>query len=195
MKFTLLTATALLALSTGIAHAKDQALDLIDANTVKEQNAYFYEFDRDEQCQGYALGVKRLGITNACDNDSMEKVARVEPAANSQVLNEYVVYFDFDESNIRANDMAILRQAAREIQNYDPSEIAVVGYTDTEGSAEYNQALSARRANAVSNALTQMGVENSVVNKAARGESELAVPTADDVKMQENRRVAIQFLR
>ena len=197
MKMKLLTATTALTLmlTAGVASAKEEALDLIDSNSVKEQNAYQYEFNRDEQCQGYAFGVKRLGIYNACDNDSEEEVAMVEPAANTELLNEYVVYFDFDESNIRQQDMDVLRQAARDITDYNPSDVAVVGYTDTEGSTAYNDALSARRANEVSDALTQMGVDNYVVNKAAKGENELAVPTPDSTRMQENRRVAIQFLR
>ena len=198
MKIKFLTATAALALiaTTGLASANDKPLELSqEANTVREENAYNYEFNRDEQCQGYYWGVKRLGITNACDNDSEEEVAVVKQVANSELLNEYVVYFDFDKDNIRQQDLDVLRQAARDITDYNPSDVAVVGYTDTRGSMAYNEALSARRANAVSNALTQMGVENYVVNRAAKGETDLAVPTADEVRMQENRRVAIQFLR
>ena len=197
MKIKLLTATTALTLmlTAGVASANDEAMDLIDSNSVNEQNAYQYEFNRDEQCQGYAYGVKRIGIYNACDNDEAEEITMVEPAANTELLNEYVVYFDFDESHIRQQDMDVLRQAARDITDYNPSDVAVVGYTDTEGSTAYNDALSARRANEVSEALTQMGVDNYVVNKAAKGERELAVPTPDSTRLQENRRVAIQFLR
>ena len=197
MKMKLLTATAALAMlvTIGTASAQDQALELNESNNVQEQNAYFYEFDRDEQCQGYYWGVRQLGIYNACDNDEEEVVVVAEPVANSELLNEYTVYFDFDESDIRPQDMDVLRQAARDITKYNPSDVAVVGYTDTRGSNAYNDALSARRANTVSNALTSMGVENYVVKEAAKGETDLAVPTADEVRLQENRRVAIQFLR
>ena len=71
----------------------------------------------------------------------------------------------------------------------------VAGYTDTKGAADYNQALSARRASSVSNYLTNLGVNNSVVNQKALGETELAIPTEDGVRLPKNRRVAIQFVR
>tara|TARA_B100001750_G_C15519668_1_gene610419 strand:- start:4361 stop:4957 length:597 start_codon:yes stop_codon:yes gene_type:complete len=198
MKKTLLAATTALAitLTAGVASAQEEKpLDLIDSNNVREQNAYEYEFNRDEQCQGYMLGVKRLGITDSCAKDEEEELIVVPQNEQQELLNEYVVYFDFDKANIRPQDEAVLRQAASEITKYNPSDVAVVGYTDTSGSMAYNQALSARRANAVSNYLTSMGVENYVVKEAARGETDLAVPTNDEVRMQENRRVAIQFLR
>ena len=40
-----------------------------------------------------------------------------------------------------------------------------------------------------------MGVDNSVVDEEALGETQLAVETADNVDMQANRRVQIQFVR
>lgn len=197
MKKTLLIATTAMAVtfSAGFASAQEKPLELIDSNSVMEQNAYEYEFNRDEQCQGYELGVKRLGITDSCAKDEEEELVVVQQSEEQELLNEYVVYFDFDKSEIRPQDQDVLRQAASEITTYNPSDVAVVGYTDTSGSVAYNEALSARRANAVSNFLTSMGVENYIVNEAAKGETDLAVPTNDEVRMQENRRVAIQFLR
>lgn len=199
MKTTLMTSATVMAvlLGAGNAMAQDSGLDAIDSNSVKAQNAYQYEFNRDEQCQGYYWGVKRLGIESPCakKEEKAEEVTQIEPAAQAELLNEYVVYFDFDESHIRQQDMDVLRKAAMDIQQYDPSQVAVVGFTDTRGSSDYNERLSARRAESVSEALTEMGVENYVVDKAARGENDLAVQTPDGVKMQENRRVAIQFLR
>ena len=196
MKFLTLATIGLLA-TTSIAHATD-GMDLSqDANTIREQNAYTYEFDRDEQCQGYAFGLKRLGITNPCAKEEeviVEQVV-VQEEKKINVLNEYVVYFDFDDATVRQNDKDILTQAAGEIAKYNPRKVLVAGYTDTRGSNDYNDALSARRANNVSNYLESLGVNNFVVDEAAMGETNLAVPTADEVKLQENRRVNIQFIR
>lgn len=198
MKNTLLTSATFLTfmLGAGIASASENGKGLIDSNSLEEQRAYQFEFDRDQQCQGYYWGVKRLGLDDPCaKEENAEQVVMVEPAAAPEVLNEYIVYFDFDESHVRDGDMDVLKQAANDIQQFNPSEVAVVGYTDTRGSMEYNERLSAQRAEAVSEKLTGMGVENMVVDKAARGENNLAVATADGVKMQENRRVVIQFIR
>jgi len=191
MKFLTLATIGLLA-STSIASAQDGMELSREANTIREQNAYQYEFDRDEQCQGYYWGVKRLGLKDPCDKDD-EEVVVTETAVD--VLNEYVVYFDFDKANVREGDKDVLSQAVREITKYNPSEVRVAGYTDTRGSMAYNEALSARRADNVSDYLTSKGVSNFVVDEEALGETELAVATGDEVRSQPNRRVVVQFIR
>ncbi len=189
MKFLALTATALLA-TTSIASATEALNLATQPKTIQEQRAYDYEFNRDEQCQGYYLGVKRLGFKDPCKKDDDD--VNVTPMT---VLSEYVVYFDFDDAEVRPQDERILRQAAREITKYNPREVRVAGYTDTRGSMAYNEELSANRADNVSDYLTDLGVSNFVVDEEAMGETNLAVPTDDGVRAQANRRVLVQFIR
>ncbi len=189
MKFLTLATLGLLA-TTSMASANDAMTLSTQSKTIEEQRAYDYEFNRDEQCQGYAWGVKRLGFRDPCQKDDDE--VTVTPV---NVLSEYVVYFDFDRANVRADDQNILRKAAREITKYNPREVRVAGYTDTRGSMSYNEMLSAKRADNVSNYLTDLGVSNFVVDEDAMGETNLAVETADEVRSQANRRVVIQFIR
>jgi len=191
MKFLTLATLGLLA-STSIVSANDGMSLSQKMKTVEEQRAYDYEFNRDEQCQGYALGIKRLGIKDPCAKDEEEETVK---ATKVNVLSEYVVYFNFDDSNIRESDEAILNKAARDITRYNPREVRIAGYTDTRGSMAYNSVLSATRADNVSDYLTDLGVSNFVVDEDAMGETNLAVPTGDEVKLQENRRVTIQFIR
>jgi outer membrane protein OmpA-like peptidoglycan-associated protein len=56
-------------------------------------------------------------------------------------------------------------------------------------------ALSANRAKNVSEYITDLGVQNFIVDQDALGETNLAVKTGDGVKAQANRRVAIQFIQ
>lgn len=189
-----ITTLMLLLASTSFAAAQDAKSLSTQKRTSEEQRAYDYEFNRDEQCQGYDFGVKRLGIENPCG----KKEPAPEPVIEDvkvDVLNEYIVYFDFDKANIRDRDIDVLNMAAREITTYNPGKVLVAGYTDTRGSSDYNSTLSAKRAGVVSQYLTSMGVSNFVVNQAAMGETNLAVPTEDEVKLQENRRVKIQFVK
>jgi outer membrane protein OmpA-like peptidoglycan-associated protein len=69
---------------------------------------------------------------------------------------------------------------------------AVVGYTDTSGAADYNMALSERRAKAAAAALVNLGVSASSLDVSWKGETDLAVQTGDGVKEPMNRRVSIQ---
>ena len=199
MKYTLLAATTALTIVASIGGASAQeaapnpALELSQtADTITEQNAYDYEFNRAEPCQGYYWGVKRLGYVDPCGAKEEEKTVTQQAY---EVLNEYVVYFDFDKSNLRSEDQDVINRASQDISKFNPSKVLVAGYTDTSGSADYNANLSARRADSVSNALTNRGVANMVVDEKALGETNLAVPTGDGVKLQQNRRVVIQFVR
>jgi outer membrane protein OmpA-like peptidoglycan-associated protein len=188
---TLTYTAAILLLSASTAYATEALKLSTQQKTINQQRAYDYEFNRDEQCQGYYWGVKRLGIKDPCHHD--EENVTTSTALN--VLSEYVVYFNFDSAGIRPQDEDVLRRAANEISKYNPSEVRVAGYTDTRGSMSYNETLSANRADNVSDFLTDLGVSNLVVDEEALGETNLAVQTGDAVRAQANRRVVIQFIR
>lgn len=70
-----------------------------------------------------------------------------------QSPSEYVislpsdVLFDFDKSTIRPQAAVSLSNLANVLRSYNGyKELAIVGYTDSKGSADYNQHLSERRA-------------------------------------------------
>jgi OOP family OmpA-OmpF porin len=65
------------------------------------------------------------------------------------------------------------------------------GHTDTTGPASYNQQLSNRRAEAVRKELIAQGVAPDDIATSAYGESDLAVPTANNVNEPRNRRFLI----
>jgi OOP family OmpA-OmpF porin len=105
----------------------------------------------------------------------------------------YIVLFDWDKSNIRPDAQAVIDQVLADAaaEGMDSVNISATGHTDTTGSEDYNLALSLRRADSVREALIAGGVPAEAITVAGRGESELAVPTADNVKEQANRRVEI----
>lgn len=195
MKYNFLTLASVLTLTLGSGAAwATEGINLSrTADTPAERGAYHYEFDRDEQCQGYDFGVKRLGITDPCGKKEVKPVT--EPVTEVSVVKEYSVYFDLDKSDIRKQDQDVLVQASTDIKQYQPSKVVVVGHADTSGAAAYNEALSKRRAQTVSKALTGMGVENYVLDEKAMGEMAPAVETGDGVRLQENRFVSIKFLK
>lgn len=164
----------------------------------------YTEYEEREPCQNYReppVGFVRDHCT------LMYPIPVAEPAPQYTVtetvttqttmksIAEYNVYFDFDKSDLRPGDIATLDRVAREINTYQPTEVTVAGHTDRSGSYEYNYALSQRRAQAVSAALTERGVVNRVIQTEAHGETQPAVATPDGVKLEENRRVEIDFMK
>ncbi|GAB2178343.1 OmpA family protein [Dongia sp. agr-C8] len=104
----------------------------------------------------------------------------------------FVVLFPFDQSTLDAAARATISSAAEEFKRTGSANISVQGHTDTAGNADYNQALSERREAAVTNELVRLGVPASAINGIAVGESQPAVPTGDNVREAQNRRVDIQ---
>jgi OOP family OmpA-OmpF porin len=106
--------------------------------------------------------------------------------------NRYIVLFDFDKSNINTAGQAVIDQVLADAAAKGVSvSISATGHADRSGSEDYNMALSLRRADSVREALIAGGIDGNAVTVAGRGESEPAVPTADGVKEQANRRVEI----
>jgi OOP family OmpA-OmpF porin len=112
-------------------------------------------------------------------------------AAMPAAPQTFVVYFDFDSDAIRADGQAAVDDAIAAGKSMGMSSFSVTGHADRAGPADYNMGLSIRRAEAVRNALAGMNVAPANVSVAGRGETEPAVPTADGVAEQRNRRAYI----
>jgi OmpA-OmpF porin, OOP family len=108
------------------------------------------------------------------------------PAATS-----FMVFFDWDRSNLSAQALATIQQAADAFKAKGSARITATGHTDTSGPENYNMALSLRRANAVKDALVRDGVPATAIAVVGRGEQGLLVPTPDGVREPQNRRVEI----
>lgn len=103
----------------------------------------------------------------------------------------FTVYFAWNRSWVGPQGVAILRQAAATFRSGGVVTVQVTGYTDTSGSAAYNQRLSVRRARTVAHILAHMGVPWRAMTVAGRGENDLAVPTPNGVREPRNRRVTV----
>jgi hypothetical protein len=87
--------------------------------------------------------------------------------------------------------LATVSAAAQEFQRTGSARISLRGHTDTSGNAAYNQALSERREQAVTDELVRQGVPADAIAGVAVGETDPAVPTGDGVPEEQNRRVEI----
>lgn len=131
---------------------------------------------------------------SACRDELLAALAEMEavqapmPAPAPAV---YLVLFDFDKSNINDAAQAVINQVIADFNANKASAISVTGHTDRAGSDAYNEKLSERRADAVREALIAGGIPADAITTAWKGESENAVPTADGVKEQANRRAEI----
>src|SRR5262249_42709123 len=82
----------------------------------------------------------------------------------------YLVFLDWDKYNITREGQQIIQLAANQYHAGGSVRLTVTGFTDTSGSASYNQRLSERRANAVAAALERLGVPRTDMAVSGRGE-------------------------
>lgn len=148
--------------------------------------------ERSQRVAGDSANAARIDALRT-DLDSMRKefgakIAMVEDGLRFAMP----VNFAFDDASIREQDKPMLDRFARVAQKYYPgSVITVEGYADPAGSMRYNLGLSQRRANAVKDALSQLGLAGDQVKAYGYGKSRLVVPGAakDQPGAEKNRRV------
>lgn len=100
--------------------------------------------------------------------------------------------FDYDKANVRSKDKLAVDDFVELYGNGILGKyIYVVGHTDSDGSANYNYALSARRARAVASLLINNNVPESEVNIIPAGEYLPKASNSSNAGKQLNRRVEI----
>jgi hypothetical protein len=127
----------------------------------------------------------------ACASDDAQMVTA--PQAPPQQPNNFMVFFDWDKSNISQQAHATIQQAANAHKSMGNAPISVIGHADKSGPNNYNMALSLRRANAVKDTLVREGVGPQAIKLEGRGEEQPLVQTADGVREPQNRRVEISM--
>ncbi|WP_146113153.1 OmpA family protein, partial [Brevundimonas sp. MYb31] len=115
------------------------------------------------------------------------------PPPAKPAARQFVVYFDWDRSDLTAEARSVVTQAANYAKSGAPTRILVVGHADTSGNAAYNLGLSNRRSRTVADALVAQGVNGGVIALDGKGETALAKATADGVREPLNRRATIDI--
>jgi hypothetical protein len=134
--------------------------------------------------------VLALSLASVC----LPALASAQEADTVLAQNEarqYVVLFALDDATLDSEAQATIAAAAQEFRRTGSARISLRGHTDTSGNAAYNQALSERREQAVTDELIRQGVPADAVSGVAVGETDPAVPTGDGVPEEQNRRVEI----
>jgi outer membrane protein OmpA-like peptidoglycan-associated protein len=101
------------------------------------------------------------------------------------------ISFDFGSAAIKPAFKPTILKLAEVLRKYDRNEITIIGHTDAVGSDSYNQVLSERRAVAVRDELSLLGVPPSRLRAIGRGEFEPRADNGTEAGRQLNRRVEI----
>ena len=128
-----------------------------------------------QRLEGTGVSVTRMG-----DNITLNMPSNITFALNSADLN--------------AQFFSALDGVSLVLKEYDKTVIEVAGHTDSSGSDQYNQALSERRAQAVSGYLSSHGVKTQRLIPIGAGESHPVASNDSEQGRAANRRVELTIV-
>ena len=101
------------------------------------------------------------------------------------------VLFDVDKADLKPDMLGTIDKMTKALTGVGIHGATVEGHTDSTGSAEYNQALSERRAQAVKARIVQAGMNAAEVGAVGKGEADPIGDNATEEGRAQNRRVVI----
>lgn len=117
------------------------------------------------------------------------------PAPPPEPPQMRVVYFDFDDATVRAEDIQLLEHHAAFLRDNAKHSVTVEGHCDERGSESYNNGLGMQRAEAVLAVLAANGVAETRMQAVSFGEKQPATPGDDETAWAKNRRAVIIYYR
>jgi peptidoglycan-associated lipoprotein len=97
-------------------------------------------------------------------------------------------YFDYDKADIRPDARTALSKTADFLKAHPSIKATIEGHCDERGSTEYNLGLGVRRANAVKQYLTSLGVSADRLNTTSFGKEKPFCNEHNEACWQQNRR-------
>jgi peptidoglycan-associated lipoprotein len=98
------------------------------------------------------------------------------------------VFFDFNRSNVRADQRAVLERQAAWMGRFPEVQVMVEGHADERGTREFNLALGQRRANSARDVLVAGGVAAARVSTISYGKDRPAALGSNEQAWSQNRR-------
>ena len=104
-----------------------------------------------------------------------------------------IVFFDYDSLVIRPEARPVIASHAQFLQANTQRKANLEGHTDDRGGREYNLALGQKRADAVRQALSLLGVNESQLEAVSFGKEKPLATGTSEADQAQNRRVEIRY--
>jgi peptidoglycan-associated lipoprotein len=176
--------------STQASQVAAEAAALAEAQALKDAQA-----QAAAQAQVEAQAQADANAAQQAANDAAAQVlAQQQQAQDAAKALAHVIYFDFDQSTIKAEFRTALNGHAAYLSQNPSARIVLEGHADERGTREYNIALGERRGNAVSRYLVVQGVSVDAIEVVSFGEERPVNAGHDSASLAENRRVEVRYI-
>ena len=121
--------------------------------------------------------------------------ARIERVGEGiKITFDSGILFQTNSSTLEPDAQKNIENLAAILQKYDDTNILIEGHTDSDGTEEYNQSLSERRAESVANYTKRFGVAGARITTIGYGESQPVASNETTEGKRQNRRVEIAII-
>ena len=138
--------------------------------------------------------VKPPDTTRTVVTPQAEKPKQPEPKPELKEEQLQTVYFDFDKYNLRSDAKTALDANASLLQQYSTVTIKIEGHCDERGTVEYNLSLGEKRAKAVMDYLTGLGIGASRVTVISYGKERPVDAGHNEAAWAKNRRAEFRVV-
>lgn len=120
---------------------------------------------------------------------NVNTASRAPSASDEELFGQNIkdVFFDFNKSNIRADEVSITDHDGAFLQQHPSMKVVIEGHCDDRGSAEYNLALGTSRAESVKQLLVEQGVSADRIKTTSYGKEKPFCSEDNEQCWQQNR--------
>ncbi len=150
-------------------------------------------------CGGSSAGSQRYSENTYTDtSDGIRTVNSfygedISPEEELALLNQRIVHFAYDDSELTSEDKRVLGVHAKYMQDHPDLLLRISGHTDERGSREYNIALGERRAKSVERFMQVKGVPGQRMALVSYGKEQPLELGHSETSWAENRRAELDY--
>jgi outer membrane protein OmpA-like peptidoglycan-associated protein len=145
----------------------------------------------DEENEYAVISALSSNETKKMEQEEILETFSLALAANPPKPVSILLYFQRDSDFLTEESEEQLEDVIKAVKDREPSEVSIIGHTDTVGDNSYNMKLSLGRAEAVKKMLEDMGLDITRFEVTSFGENDLLVKTPDETPEPLNRRVEV----
>lgn len=145
--------------------------------------------------EGYLFHSEQFTLDEADDNKPYDLVVKLQPIEEGSAIVLQNIFFDLDQDQLKIESLPELRELAGFLESNPEVRIEIAGHTDDQGTAEYNEDLSQRRADAVKKYLAdQAGIDASRLETAGYGATKPIATNETEEGRAKNRRTEFKVI-
>jgi len=123
--------------------------------------------------------------------DDVSRIFADALAARPLPPRQFLLYFQTGSNDLTPESRTLLPEIVAFVRARPVPDVTIIGHTDTTGDSSANAQLGLSRANLIRGELLAAGLTSGQLEVTSHGESDLLVPTADNVAEPRNRRVEV----